>query len=86
MISRKDVERITDSFYEVERILREVSDYYLTKEEIYARVPRDYEGVPFMTIASLETALRGLLRARVIDVTYVRGVRHFAYIPDRERG
>lgn len=86
MIRRTDVERITDSFCEVERILREVSDYYLTKEEIYARVPRDYEGVPFMTIASLETALRGLIRARLIDVAYIRGVRHFAYINDRERG
>ena len=86
MIRKTDVERMTDSFCEVERILREVSDYYLTKEEIYARVPRDYEGVPLITIASLETALRGLLRARLIEAVYVRGVRHFAYINDRERG
>lgn len=85
MISRIEVERITDAFSQVETILREVSDYYLTKEEIYARLPRDYEGVPYITIASLENALRGLVRARLIEVGYVRGVRHFAYIKNNDR-
>ena len=77
MISKREAERITDAFYEVERVLNEVDDMMLTKEEIYARFPRDSEGVPFITISAMENALRNLARMRRIEWAYVRGVRHY---------
>lgn len=77
MISRREAERITDPYYEVERVLGEVDDMMLTKEEIYARFPCDCDGVAYITISALENALRNLAHMRHIDVVYVRGVRHF---------
>ena len=77
MISKREAERVTDAFYEVERVLNEVDDMMLTKEEIYARFPRDGEGVPFITISAMENALRNLAHMRHIEVVYVRGVRHY---------
>jgi hypothetical protein len=77
MISKRELERNTDAFYEVERVLNEVDDMMLTKEEIYVRFPRDNEGVPFITITAMENALRNLAHMGHIDVAYVRGVRHY---------
>lgn len=80
MISRRDAERITDAYYEVERVLNEVSDMLLTKEEIYARFPKDNDGVPFITISSMDNALRNLAHMRHIEIVYVRGVRHYGAV------
>ena len=80
MIARADAKRITDAYYEIDRILSTNSDVMLTKEEIYMSLPRDNEGLPFITISSLENALRNLLHMRHIECAYVRGVRHFGII------
>lgn len=63
----------------VERILRDNKDCYLTKEDIYMRVPRDDDGMPLITISSMENALRCFVRSRCAEVEYIRGVRHFTY-------
>ena len=84
MITRREAERITDAYYEVERVLNEVGDMLLTKEEIYARFPKDNDGVPFITISSLNNALRNMRCMRVIEAVYVRGVCHYG-INNRDR-
>lgn len=73
-----------DAFYWVESILAENKDYYLNKEEIYSRIPHDEDGEGYVTISSLETALRYLARARVINVEYYNGRRYFGYNERRE--
>ena len=77
MIAKRDAKRITDAYYEVDRILSDYRDEMLTKEEIYARFPKDDEGIPFISISALENALRNLLHMRHIECAYVRGVRYF---------
>lgn len=77
MIAKRDAKRITDAYYEVDRILSDHREDMLTKEEIYARLPKDDEGIPFISISALENALRNLLHMRRIECAYVRGVRHF---------
>ena len=84
MITKRDAERITDAYYEVERVLNEVDDMLLTKEEIYARFPKDSDGVPFITISSLNNALRNMRHMRIIEVVYVRGVCHYG-VNNRDR-
>lgn len=63
----------------VERILRDNKDCYLTKEDIYMRVPRDDDDMPLITISSMENALRCFVRSRCAEVEYIKGVRHFTY-------
>lgn len=80
MISRNEVKKVTDAYYEIERILGENKDIYFTKEEIYSRFPCDIEGVPFITISSMQNALRNLAHMRHIEVVYVRGVCHYGAV------
>jgi hypothetical protein len=86
MIRKSAIEGKSASAYvEVERILYENKDFYMTKEEIYARMPVDEEGIPLVSIGSLESALRAFCRTRAIECEYIRGRRHFAYREARER-
>lgn len=86
MLERRTInENSTNAYYFVENILTERRDYALTKEEIYAELPKDERGIPYVTISGLETALRALCRAKVIEAYYVRGIRHFM-IAEEQRG
>ena len=80
MITKNEAKRITDAYYEVERILGENKDMLLTKEEIYAQFPSDDRGVPYITISSMQNALRNLAHMRHIEVVYVRGVCHYGAV------
>lgn len=84
MIRKEFFNKPHDAFYWVENILAENKDYYLNKEEIYSRIPHDEDGEGYVTISSLETALRYLARARVIKVEYHNGRRYFGYNEIRE--
>ena len=86
MITREDAKMSRDAFYEVERVLSENKDMFLTKEEIYSRFPTNRENVPFVTIASLDNALRHLAHMRHIEVAYIGGKRYFGISLDNERG
>lgn len=86
MIKKTTIEgKSVSAYVEVERILYENKDFYMTKEEIYVRMPCDEDGVPLVTIGSLESALRCLCHTREIECEYIRGRRHFAYREARER-
>ena len=87
MMKRTDVEkaRSISAYCEIERVLSVRKDMYLTKEEIYAEMPLDENGVSLVTISSLENALRNLAHVGHIDVAYVRGVRYFGY-KEEKRG
>jgi hypothetical protein len=87
MMRRVDIERVkhTNAYCEIERVLSVRKDMYLTKEEIYAEMPLDENGVSLVTIGSLENALRSLAHIGSIDVVYVRGVRYFGY-KEEKRG
>jgi len=86
MIKKSTIEGKNLSAYcLVEDILYQNKDCYLTKEEIYTHMPCDEDGVPLITIGSLETALRCLCHTREIECEYIRGRRHFAYREARER-
>lgn len=88
MIKRIDVERAksANAHNEIERVLSIRKDMYLTKEEIYAEMPLDENGVCFITISSFENALRNLARMGHIDIAYVHGVRYFGYNEEIKRG
>ena len=77
MIKKNEAKKITDAYYEIERGLGENKDMFLTKEEIYAQFPRDDMDVPYITISSMQNALRNLAHMRHIEVVYVRGVCHY---------
>ena len=77
MIKKNEAKKITDAYYEIERVLGENKDMFLTKEEIYAQFPRDDMDVPYITISSMQNALRNLAHMRHIEVVYVRGVCHY---------
>ena len=87
MMTRADIERAkhTNAYCEIERVLSTRKNMYLTKEEIYAEMPLDENGVSLITISSLENALRSLAHMGGIDVAYVRGVRYFGY-KEEKRG
>lgn len=85
MIRKEFFNHSHDAFTWVESILAENKDYYLNKEEIYSRIPHDEDGECYVTISSLETALRALVRARIIKVEYYNGRRYFGY-NDRKEG
>lgn len=84
MLNKIDVEKVTSAHCEVEQILANHKDVYLTKEEIYARMSKDEYDVCLYTIGSLETALRDLSRVGGIKVAYVRGTRYFGYSDERK--
>lgn len=84
MIRKEFFKHSHDAFYWVENILEENKDYYLNKEEIYSRIPHDEDGESYVTISSLETAIRSLARARIINVEYYNGRRYFGYNERRE--
>lgn len=85
MISKELFNTPRDAFYWVERVLAEHKDYYLTKEEIYAQIPTDREGVSVVTISGLEDALRNLAKMRLIKIEYYLGRRLFTYNEERDR-
>ena len=85
MMNKYDVEKVTSAHCEVEQILANYKDSYLTKEELYARMSKDADDICLYTIGSLETALRDLSRCGQIKVAYVRGTRYFGY-QDGKRG
>jgi hypothetical protein len=84
MIRKEFFNHSHDAFYWVENILEENKDYYLNKEEIYSRIPHDEDGKSYVTISSLETAIRSLARARIINVEYYNGRRYFGYNERKE--
>lgn len=86
MITREDAKMRTDAYYEVERVLSENEDMFLTKEEIYARFPTNRDNVPYVTIASLDNALRNLAHMRHIEVVYISGKRYFGINLDNKKG
>ena len=86
MIKKSTIEgKSLSAYYWVEDILYHNKDCYLTKEEIYMHMPCDEDGVPLITIGSLESALRCLSHTREIECEYIRGRRHFAYREAKER-
>ena len=85
MIKREDLQQPRDAFYWVERVLEENKEYYLTKEEIYARIPRDREDVTIVTVSSLETAIRMLAHMGRISIEWANGKRHFGYCEGEHR-
>ena len=74
-----------DAFYWVERVLHEHKDYFLSKEEIYAQIPTDREGVCIVTISAMDNALRNLAKMGHINVEYHQGRRYFNYREERKR-
>jgi hypothetical protein len=84
MMNKYDVEKVTSAHCEVEQILANYKDVYLTKEEIYERMTKDSDGLCLYTIGSLETALRDLNRVGGVKVAYVRGTRYFGYSDERK--
>lgn len=88
MIKRIDVERAksANAYNEIERVLSMRKEMYLTKEEIYAEMPLDENGVCLITISGFENALRNLARMGHIDIAYVHGVRYFGYNEEIKRG
>ena len=74
-----------EAFYWVERVLHEHEDYYMSKEEIYAQIPTDREGVCIVTISAIENALRNLARMGHINIEYHQGRRYFNYREERKR-
>ena len=85
MLNKIDVEKVTSAHCEVEQILANHKDVYLTKEEIYARMSKDADDVCLYTINSLENALHDLCRCGQIKDAYVRGTRYFGYSDERKR-
>ena len=85
MIRKEDLQQPRDAFYWVERVLMDNKDYYLNKEEIYARIPRDREDVTIVTISSLETAIRILARMGRISIEWANGKRYFGYCEEERR-
>ena len=85
MIRKELMDKPRDAFYWVERILNEHKDYYMSKEEIYAQIPTDREGVSIVTISGLENALRNLAKMGHINIEYHFGRRYFNYREEHKR-
>ena len=85
MIRKEYMEKPRDAFYWVETILAENKDYYLSREEIYDRMPHDEDGVSVVTISSMDNALRNLAKMEHINVEYHLGRRYFNYREGRKR-
>ena len=85
MIRKEYMEKPRDAFYWVETILAEHKDYYLSKEEIYSRIPHNEDGESCVTISAMENALRNLARMRHINVEYHLGRSYYNYREERKR-
>ena len=83
MIRKEYIEKPRCAFYWVENILAENKEYYLTKEEIYSRIPHNEEGVAIVTISAMENALRNLVKMGHINVEWDSGRRYFGYREER---
>ena len=77
MIKKPPITIKTCVYNLIPEILNAEKDYYLTKEDIYVRLPKDDDGMPLITISSFENALAALCRSSVVEFVYIRGVRHF---------
>ena len=77
MIRKPPVTTKTCVYNLIPEILNAEKDYYLTKEDIYVRLPKDDDGMPLITISSFENALSALCRSSVVEFVYIRGIRHF---------
>ena len=84
MLNKIDVEKVTSAHCEVEHILANYKDVYLTKEEIYERMTKYNDGLCLYIIGSRETALRDFSRVGGGKVAYVRGTRYFGYSDERK--
>ena len=85
MIERRLVEKTNNAYYWVENILANYKDYFLTKEELFAQMPKDDNEVSLISISALENALRNLAKCGEIDVEYFNGKRCFGYREERKR-
>lgn len=85
MIRKQYMEKPRCAFYWVENILAEHKDYYLSKEEIYSRIPHDEDGEGYVTISAMENALRNLAKMGHINVEYHQGRRYFNYREESKR-
>ncbi len=83
MIRKEYFEKPRTAFYWVEYILVENKEYYLTKEEIYSRIPTNEDGVAIVTISAMENALRNLAQMGHINVEWDSGRRYFGYREER---
>lgn len=79
MIRREIDMTVTQPHCIVMEILRENQQYYLTKEEIYERVPY-IDNEKSITISQLETTLRQMRNCRQIDVLYIKHRTYYALV------
>ena len=84
MIRKEYMEKPRCAFYWVENILAENKDYYLSRDEIYDRIPRDEDGA-VVTISAMDNALRNLVKMGIIQIEYYQGRRYFGYRGDKVR-
>ena len=84
MLRKEFMEKPRCAFYWVENILAEHKDYYLSRDEIYDRIPRDEDGA-IVTISAMDNALRNLVKMGHINVEYHLGRRYFNYREERKR-
>lgn len=85
MIEKRLVNKNLDAYYWIESILRERKEFYLTKEEIYADMPKDDREVPLITIGAFTNALRHLAHLNHIEVAYIGGKAHYTYVENPTR-
>ena len=84
MISRQDIKKVTDIYYEVDTFLGNHKENFFTKEEIYASLPTDENGVCLYTIGSLNSALSNMTKMRKVEMEYVRGTRYYGFMMERK--
>ena len=85
MIKRTVAENYCDVYYEIERILEATQDMCLTKEEIYARLPKGEDDIPIPTFSAMTTALNSMAKSRVIDKIWYKGVSYYGYKQPKDR-
>lgn len=85
MIKREFFNKPTDAFFWVETILARHKEYYLSKEEIYSKIPKDEDGVCIVRINALENALYNLCKTGHICFTYHSGCKYYAYMEEVKR-
>ena len=82
MIRRETDMTVTQPHCIVTEILRENQQYFLTKEDIYERVPYiDHE--KSITIGQLESTLRQMRNCRQVEVLYIKHRIHYALVLER---
>ena len=85
MLNRIDVEKVlhTSVYYEIEKMLEKHKDIFFTKEEIFAAMPTDEEGISLITIGSVSSALSHLIKVGHVEIAYVRSIRYYGYKEDK---